>query len=72
MKEDLKVTLDGVDLGWEPRQDVGLDRWFYNFYSDVPLSAGKHQLVFSLRNGEREGTAQLCSTEILEYGNKDE
>jgi hypothetical protein len=72
VKDDLKVTLDGVDLRWEPRLDVGLDRWFYNFYSETPLSPGRHELAFSLRNADREGTAQLCSTEILEYGNEEE
>ena len=71
-KEDLRVTLDGVDLGWLPREDIGMDRWFYNFRSSKKLAAGKHVLSFALLNGEKQGAAQLCSTEILEYGTEDE
>ena len=71
-KEDLRVTLDGVDLGWLPREDIGMDRWFYNFRSSKRLAAGKHVLSFALLNGEKQGAAQLCSTEILEYGTEDE
>jgi hypothetical protein len=71
-KEDLRVTLDGVDLGWLPREDVGMDRWFYNFHSPKKLAAGKHVLCFTLLNAEKQGAAQLCSTEILEYGTEDE
>ncbi|PPQ67716.1 hypothetical protein CVT25_009322 [Psilocybe cyanescens] len=71
-KGDLLVTLDGVDLGWEPRTAVGMDRWFYNYFSSATLSPGIHELKFSLLNGENLGSAQLCSTEILEYGSEDE
>ena len=71
-KEDLRVTLDGADLSWTPRPDIGMDRWFYNFHSTEPLTPGKHRLEFTLLNGDREGSAQLCSTEVLEYGTEDE
>jgi len=71
-KEDLRVTLDGVDLGWLPRENIGMDRWFYNFHSARSLDAGKHVLSFTLLSGEKQGAAQLCSTEILEYGAEDE
>ncbi|KAF8967037.1 IgA peptidase M64-domain-containing protein [Flammula alnicola] len=71
-KEDLRVTLDGVDLGWVPRPDIEMDRWFYNFYSTNHLTAGTHELKFILLNGEKKGSAQLCSTEMLEYGTEDE
>ncbi|KDR82463.1 hypothetical protein GALMADRAFT_237795 [Galerina marginata CBS 339.88] len=71
-KEDLRVTLDGVDLGWVPRAEIGMDRWFYDFYSPDNLKPGKHGLEFSLLNGKNEGSSQLCSAEILEYGNEDE
>jgi len=71
---DLRVELDGKDLGWVPRQDIGLDRWHYDFYSssDSNLSAGEHNLTFTLLNGERIGTAQMCSAEILEFGDESE
>jgi len=71
-KEDLRVTLDGVDLEWTPRRDIGMDRWFYNFHSDESLVAGDHELKFALLNDKNQGVAQLCSTEILEYGDETE
>lgn len=71
-KGDLRVTLDDVDLGWEPRTGVGMDRWFYNYFSSVNLSPGTHELKFYLLNGESQGAAQLCSAEILEYGSEEE
>lgn len=69
---DLKVELDGVDLGWAPRVDIGLDRWHYDIHQEHALAPGEHEIRFSLVNGERHGTAQLCSVEILEFGNEDE
>ncbi|CAA7265508.1 unnamed protein product [Cyclocybe aegerita] len=71
-KEDLRVEFDGTDLEWEPREDLGADRWFYDFLGDKKLEAGKHKLKFTLLNGALEGKAQLCSTEVLEYGNEEE
>ncbi|KIM42999.1 hypothetical protein M413DRAFT_443814 [Hebeloma cylindrosporum] len=71
-KKDLRVTLDGDELGWLPREKIGMDRWFYNFHSPKKLAAGKHVLSFNLLNGKKEGAAQLCSTEVLEYGTEDE
>ncbi|KAJ7234463.1 IgA peptidase M64-domain-containing protein [Mycena rebaudengoi] len=71
-KGDIKVELDGVDLGWEPRTGINLDRWHYDLYRDEALSGGNHTLKFTLLNGDRMGTAQLCNAEILEYGNEDE
>lgn len=69
---DLRVEIDGEDLGWTPRVDIGLDRWHYDVHRDQALSAGEHQVKFTLANGEREGTAQLCSVEVLEFGTEDE
>lgn len=71
---DLRVEFDGKDLGWVPRKDIGLDRWHYDFYSEdgVGLSEGVHTLTFTLLNGERVGTAQMCSAEILEFGDENE
>ncbi|KAF9265286.1 hypothetical protein L218DRAFT_924474 [Marasmius fiardii PR-910] len=71
-KTDLRLELDGVDLNWEPKADVGMDRWFYDMYQDVPLKAGKHEVKFTLRNKTLEGDAQMCSLEVLEFGNANE
>ncbi|KAF8170940.1 IgA peptidase M64-domain-containing protein [Pholiota molesta] len=71
-KQDLRVTLDDVDLRWVPRPDIGMDRWFYNFHFTEPLTPGQHQLKFTLLNGDKQGSAQLCSTEVLEFGTEEE
>ncbi|KAH9950639.1 IgA peptidase M64-domain-containing protein [Amylocystis lapponica] len=69
---DLTVELDGEDLGWVPRQDIGLDRWHYDVHRDSTLSGGEHELRFTLKNADTVGVAQLCSTEILEFGDETE
>ncbi|KAJ7134230.1 IgA peptidase M64-domain-containing protein [Mycena epipterygia] len=69
---DLKVDLDGVDLAWVPRANIGLDRWHYDVYRDGGLSGGKHTLTFTLLNGDREPAAQMCNAEILEFGDENE
>ena len=69
---DLTVELDGEDLGWKPRKDIGVDRWHYDVYRDGGLSDGEHQVKFTLNNQDREGVAQMCSVEILEFGNEHE
>ncbi|KAI0373796.1 hypothetical protein BV20DRAFT_962379 [Pilatotrama ljubarskyi] len=71
-KEDLRVELDGHDLGWVPRADIGIDRWHYDIKLNHTLKGGEHEVRFRLRNGEREGEAQLCSVEVLEFGDEDE
>ena len=71
-KEDLQVTLDGIDLDWVPKPGIGLDRWHYDIHSPNGLAPGYHELVFTLVNEQQEGVAQLCSAEILEFGNEDE
>ena len=70
--EHLKVSLDGEDLGWIPRPDVHLDRWHYDIYRPVTLASGPHKVNFTLGESALEGTAQLCSVEIIEYGDKNE
>ncbi|KZT69611.1 hypothetical protein DAEQUDRAFT_669439 [Daedalea quercina L-15889] len=69
---DLKVELDGEDLGWTPRADIGADRWHYDIHRDDALSAGEHKATFTLANDARQGTAQLCSVEVLEFGDEEE
>ncbi|OBZ71631.1 hypothetical protein A0H81_08541 [Grifola frondosa] len=71
-KDDLTVELDGADLQWTPRQDVGIDRWHYDVHRDSVLSDGEHEVKFTLKVKDREGVAQLCSVEILEFGNETE
>lgn len=71
-KSHLRVELDGVDAGFEPRPDVGLDRWHYDIAKDEPLHAGEHEVSFWLGEEADERVAQLCSVEILEFGNDDE
>lgn len=71
-QEDLQVMLDGVDLGWVPKPGIGLDRWHYDIHSPNGLAPGLHELSFILVNKKQEGVAQLCSAEILEFGNEEE
>ncbi|THH30589.1 hypothetical protein EUX98_g3594 [Antrodiella citrinella] len=69
---DLSVTLDGKAIPWTPRPDIGVDRWHYDVHIDEVLAGGEHELAFELKNKELEGTAQLCSAEILEFGTEEE
>jgi len=70
--EDLKVTLDGEDLDWKPKPGIGVDRWHYDIYREIGLEGGEHVLSFTLQSSGDESIAQLCSFEILEYGNEKE
>ncbi len=69
---DLRLEVDGVDLGWVPHPGLGLDRWLYDIHRDEALSGGTHEVKFTLLNKEREGTAQMCNVEILEFGDEEE
>jgi hypothetical protein len=73
---DLIVLLDGKDLGWTPKVGIGLDRWHYDIYIEKPLKGGVHEVKFVLNNKKREGneatSAQLCSVEVLEFGDEKE
>ncbi|KAF9221527.1 hypothetical protein BS17DRAFT_710998 [Gyrodon lividus] len=70
--EDLVVYLDGADLRWTPRKDIGVDRWHYDIFFEHRLSIGDHVIEFALQNEDIQGQAQLCSVEVLEYGTQDE
>lgn len=69
---DITVLLDGADIRWQPRPGVGTDRWHYDILRDERLSMGTHNLTFSLGESAIEGLAQLCSFEVIEYGNSTE
>lgn len=69
---DLKVEIDGTDLGWVVNTAVGLDRWIYDIRIDAALSPGIHELAFTLLNEARQGSVQLCSVELVEIGDYDE
>ncbi|KAG2102294.1 IgA peptidase M64-domain-containing protein [Suillus discolor] len=71
-QDDLVILFDKVDLRWTPRKDIGVDRWHYDVYEDTSLSTGVHEISFVLKNNALEGSAQLCSVEVLEYGTEAE
>lgn len=68
--DDLRIELDGRDLGWMPEPNIGLDRWHYDVYINESLGKGAHDVVFILQR-EREA-AQLCNIEILEFGSSEQ
>ncbi|KAG8729213.1 hypothetical protein FRC12_021181 [Ceratobasidium sp. 428] len=71
----LEIKLDGETISWEAKPGVGLDRWFYDVWVNEKKSGlrnGTHELSFALQEGGKEGLAQLCSVEVVEYGNKNE
>ncbi|EIN12687.1 hypothetical protein PUNSTDRAFT_118417 [Punctularia strigosozonata HHB-11173 SS5] len=72
--EELTVLFDGRDLNWEPKENIGVDRYHYDVYNDTSLKAGEHIVTFILNSKEREkaNTAQLCNVEILEFGDESE
>src|SRR5258706_2345126 len=69
---DLLVRLDDEDLGWTPREDVGVDRWHYDIMVNSALMEGEHELRFTLGSTAQEGLLQLCSFEVIEYGSDSE
>ena len=71
LASDARILLDGVDINWTPVEDIGLDRYIYDIYIPTPLRGGRHTLQVRLLNEEREGFAQLCSMEVLEYGDSE-
>jgi hypothetical protein len=75
----LQIKLDGKKVPWVAKQGAGIDRWFYDIWvrgdgkkPDAGLHNGTHELSFALQEGGREGLAQLCSVEVIEYGNPNE
>ncbi|KAL1748170.1 IgA peptidase M64-domain-containing protein [Schizophyllum fasciatum] len=69
---DARVEVDGRDLGWAPHEGIGMDRYFYDVRGEGPLREGEHEVRFTLLNASLEGAAQLCSVEIIEYGDAEE
>lgn len=67
---DLRVEVDGKDVGWEVNPLYGLDQYIYNMKRDEALTPGEHEVSFTLLNKEIEGSAQLCNLEVLEYGDE--
>ncbi|KAL0569287.1 hypothetical protein V5O48_012674, partial [Marasmius crinis-equi] len=70
--KDMTVQVDGVDLGWVPRAGIGMDRYFYDVYRDNALTGGTHEVKFTLKNATLVGSAQMCSVEVIEFGDEDE
>ncbi|KAL1718683.1 IgA peptidase M64-domain-containing protein [Schizophyllum commune] len=68
---DARVMLDGKDLGWTPKAGIEKDRWHYDLHVGG-LEEGEHEVTFALVNEDREGEAQLCNVEVLEFGDEDE
>ena len=80
--DQLSVLLDGNDLGWRVKEGIGMDRYFYEFWrmedafgESEGLSEGEHEIEFVLNYPAADGIwsgPQLCSVEVLEYGNANE
>lgn len=68
--QDLSVFIDGKQLPWEPRKDIGVDRWHYEISRNHSLQEGEHEIVFRLEDKKREGQGQLCSLEVIEFGDE--
>ncbi|KAG8965554.1 hypothetical protein FRC00_000030 [Tulasnella sp. 408] len=86
-KSDLIILLDGRNVEFNPRKDIGRDRWHYEVHSsrfalpknlDSPaqtsghLEEGTHEIEFRLGPTAQSGQVQLCSVEILEFGDEEE
>lgn len=52
--------------------NTALYRYHYDVYRNTSLAAGEHNVTVVLESKEHEGTAQLCSFEVLEFGDEDE
>ncbi|KAG8944519.1 hypothetical protein FRC04_001741 [Tulasnella sp. 424] len=86
-KSDLIILLDGRNVEFNPRKDIGRDRWHYEIHSSksaLPrnldsqahasghLEEGMHEIEFYLGPTAHSGQVQLCSVEILEFGDEEE
>lgn len=86
-KSDLIILLDGRNVEFNPRKDIGRDRWHYEIHSSksaLPrnldsqahasgnLEEGMHEIEFRLGPTAHSGQVQLCSVEILEFGDEEE
>ncbi|CAE6342652.1 unnamed protein product [Rhizoctonia solani] len=70
-RSHLEISLDGTIATWKTNPDIGIDRWFY----DIPIGTledGTHELKLALQEHGKEGLAQLCSVEVIEYGDTTE
>lgn len=70
--EHLTIKLDDVILDWIPRPGIGIDRWHYDIHRNGSLDAGGHILSFGLSDRALIGKAQLCSVEVIEFGEVEE
>ena len=68
---DARVLLDGKDLGWTPQAGIGQARWHYDLHVGG-FEEGEHEVTFELVSRDKEGEAQLCNVEMLEFGDEDE
>jgi IgA Peptidase M64 len=70
--EDLLVTLDGVELAWNPTMND--DRRFLEWNSNKGFAPGFHVIEFRQLTEPKPGQMprQLCSIEIIEYGPEEE
>jgi hypothetical protein len=64
--------MDGIVLPWMPKENIGLDRWHYDIHIDHALAQGMHGVSFTLIKDDGAGRAQLCSVEVLEFGDETE
>ncbi len=66
-KGAVEVTLDGIDMPWEPVEEGLGDRGFHEYYNEHGLSAGQHVLM--LTSG-KEQRPELSSILLYEFRNK--
>ncbi|KAI8607300.1 IgA peptidase M64-domain-containing protein, partial [Chytriomyces sp. MP71] len=69
----IKISVDGEELpNWTSK--ATLDRFFYDEGRDNGFKAGAHTIVFSEAGPRPEGAPirQLCSVQVIEFGDKDE
>lgn len=66
-QDSLSITLDGAEIPWKTRST--LDRCLEEVYSDIPLAAGAHTLIFRQLTSPQPGRPirQLCSVTLHEY-----
>ncbi len=69
---DLVDTLVYANLHWATRANIGVERGHYDIKLNRTLAEGEHEVKFTLKNKKTEGEAQLCSVEVLEFGDESE
>ena len=63
-EDELSVPIDGKQLAWTPRKDIGVDRWHYDIHREESLKGGEHELKFELKNKRRR---ELLSCVVPRY-----